>query len=290
MTILRLEDREIVSEWSLPYSPSRCFMSEISSDLKRTLVARFNGKDEDAEIAEVFEAGNPEPIASIDGCPLDLSPDGRFFVIRNTYNTGPVTVIEAESGKPCAVVPHQEDKRAEILFSPDSRHLAVYLNKRLTLVTLEGDYPKKDILLPEDTHYYFAGPFLAFSPDGKGLITQLLLGEAILFDTESGRVVRRFVEPERFVDPRERTWDSDEGIWEQAQHLAGSVWDRIWGAPKVTPLITGAFCLDGSQVITMAAGQILRVWDAASGEAVRTIRTGLPARYNNYGYIHNEFF
>ena len=64
----------------------------------------------------------------------------------------------------------------------------------------------------------------------------------------------------------------------------GMVTDRF----KYDNRVETAFTDGGNRVITHAAGQILRVWDAESGRMLRTIRTGLPEKRNGTGRINNQ--
>ena len=57
---------------------------------------------------------------------------------------------------------------------------------------------------------------------------------------------------------------------------------------SVVPRINIGFANGGTHLITMAEGQILRVWDIKSGKIVRTIRTGLPEKRNASGHINNN--
>jgi WD40 repeat protein len=49
-----------------------------------------------------------------------------------------------------------------------------------------------------------------------------------------------------------------------------------------------AFGGTGDRVVTFVAGQIIRVWDARSGQMINMIETGLPEKRNRFGDIHNS--
>ena len=287
MTAFRLEDMQQVAQWTSELRPHHSFSRDVSADLKRALASRqVDGKD-DAAIAEVFEAGNPEPIAAIDGYPNSLSPDGRYFVVQTAHNTGAASIVETDSGKVCATLPKDAQYCSQITFSPDSRHVAVCLDNSLTIVTLEEGFPQKTVRLAKECYQSKYLRF-TFSPDMSMFMPQSFCGEAVLYDTETGAELHRFAEPERFAEYYRDPGDSNESIWQRTRRFAGDIVKDVWNRKAQVPSLQVHFAQDGRQAITVARAQILRVWDVESGEEVRTIRTGLPLYYGEDGYIRNS--
>jgi len=68
------------------------------------------------------------------------------------------------------------------------------------------------------------------------------------------------------------------------EDFAGGFTDHF----KRPPSLGGSFILDGSKLVTNAQGNLLHVWDTATGQSVRTIQTELPEVRNEDGHIFNR--
>ena len=175
----------------------------------------------------------------------------------------------------------------QFYFSPDGRYVAVCIGKQAALMTLDEDYPKTNVALDGEL-YKHSYPKFVFSPDGKTFVSQGLAGMAILYDSESGGELRRFEEPERVKERYRYAGHHGGGIWSRAKDFAADLWKDAWNERSATPRLEAAFSADGSRVITLGQGQIIRVWDAATGESLRAIHTGLPEKFNARNYIENR--
>ena len=290
MAAYRLDDLTQVAGWFAPFPPFRPFSPIVSGSLEFALAPYWKGDEENVTVTQVFQAGNPIPVSEHTGSALALSPDGRYFVVQKSEEPRTVSLVETATGKACIVIPQEGNYRHHALFSPDSRYLAVSSGKWLNMVALDKEYAKKIFTLPQDA-YPNIFQEIAFSPDGNSFLTEGLYGEAIMFDTESGSELHRFAEEEQVLERRRRENQNSGGsILDRAKRYAESLMNDYWYKPTCRPQVRAAFSEDGSQVITMAAGQILRVWDVESGEEVRVIRTGLPERYNADDRIDNRIF
>jgi WD40 repeat protein len=115
---------------------------------------------------------------------------------------------------------------------------------------------------------------IAITHDGRSALAGGFLGDIILFDLDTGEVIRRYnqggvptninisADGERFVaagtDGTVILWDFASG--EAIQTFKGH-----------TDVVTGAaFTSDESQIITSSGDGTLILWDVASGEALRT--------------------
>ncbi|HOH30918.1 MAG TPA: hypothetical protein PLC40_14665, partial [Candidatus Hydrogenedentes bacterium] len=104
------------------------------------------------------------------------------------------------------------------------------------------------------------------------------------YDVEQGAKIHTFTEPSRFLTAdEEREEDMVSGVLHQTTEVAGRFTDSF----KETPRLSGAFSAAGNHVITMAAGKVLRVWDAKSGAMLHAIETELPEKRNAEGCINN---
>ena len=283
----RLEDMQKAAEWRPAATERQYFFPDVSTDMTRAMAIRQNNDEANSESTEVYETGKPEPIAVIDEYPKKLSPDGRFVVVQPGYNTGPASIVEVDTGKVCAKIPVGEEDRTEFYFSPDSRYVVVRTGKQAVLVTLAGDYPRINLALDPEV-YEHSNPRFVFSPDGTAFISQHLAGMAVLYDAESGEELRRFEETERIRERFRYAGHRGGGIWSRAKDFAEDLWKSAWNERSAIPRLEAAFSADGSRVITLGQGQIIRVWDAASGESLRAIHTGLPEKFNARNYIENR--
>ncbi len=291
MEACRLEDMECVKTWHAEGPPRRHFMSYVSADLNRAL-AWYTREDaesrEQATVTQVFEAHLAEPIREVPGSPRGLSPDGRHCVVQYPSN-GPFHLVEIESGRTCASIPAEKEMPYnEVFFPPNSRYVAVHAPDQLTVIHLENEYTQVDIdvpvkyeSFPRQTMFHS----ISFSPDGTYFVFQGLDGYVKLYSSSTGEVVRTFTEPDMVAARQESPPD---GFLEAAASFGKRLIGRIVTLNPVTPKITSGFSADGKQLITMASGQILRVWDIQSGDLLRTIRTGLAEARNARGELNNH--
>ena len=291
MEACRLEDMECVKTWHAEGPPRRHFMTYVSADLNRALAyyIREDAKSqEQADMTQVFEAHLSEPIREVPGSPRGLSPDGRHCVVQHPSN-GPFHLVEIDSGRTCASIPAEKEMPYnEVFFPPNSRYVAVHAPDQLTVIHLENEYTQVDIdvpvkyeSFPRQTMFHS----ISFSPDGTYFVFQGLDGYVKLYSSSTGEVVRTFTEPDMVAARQESPPD---GFLEAAASFGKRLIGRIVTLNPVTPKITSGFSADGKQLITMASGQILRVWDIQSGDLLRTIRTGLAEVRNARGELNNH--
>lgn len=291
MEAFRLEGMERVKTWHAEGPPRRHFMSYVSADLNRAL-AWYTREDaesqEQADATQVFEAHLPEPIREVPGSPRGISPDGRYCVVQHPSN-GPFHLVEIDSGRICASVPAEKETPYKVVFfSPNSRYMAVHAPNQLTAIHLENEYKQVDIDVPAKNKNFLYQTMVhsvAFSPDGSYLVFQGLTGYATIYSSSTGEMVRTFKEPEMVARRQESPPD---GFLETAANFGKSLIGRVVTLNPVTPKITSGFSADSKHLITMAEGQLLRVWDIQSGGLLRTIRTGLSETRNAQGIINNH--
>lgn len=266
-----------VKSWRAEGTKNRVFTKDICSNVNRVIAWDLEGGRGDEEriwTTQVFEAFNPYPLCTLSGSPRGISPDGRYCMMQQPEN-GPVRLVEVDSSRTCAVIESEKEGRARVIFSSDNRMAAIYFsNGGTTFISLEEPHAQRTIK---------GGNGLVFSPDGN-FYALLGTGEAKLYDIATDALVHTFVEPEKVEQHYERP---PEGFLETAGRFGRNIIGTFVPAHKESPFVNCAFSEDGKQLITMASGKLLRVWDVKSGKLVRTIRTGLAAERNEQGYIRN---
>ncbi len=285
LTAVRLDDLAIASQWTLPGDrdvwPNRWPYPIPSELMDRVIVSR---RTNDVQ-AVVFESGQPTPILELEGTPLALSPDGRHALIKQGNQA---LVVPVDTGIVVSKFSMETQGYASTAFSRDSRLMAIFIRPLIQVVRLEGEYPVTEMHFPnkkEGGRVAWENG-LCFSPDGKTLLAASS-GRAWLFDPETGVCLHTLVENARFL----RTYPHSPSVLgiempflAKIEDFAGGFTERL----KLPPLLEGSFILDGSNVATNAQGNLLHVWDTATGQSVRTIQTKLPETRNEDGHIFNR--
>lgn len=286
MKAFLLDTMECAKTWQLSESSPCAFSGHICAQGHRALASSREVNPDTGETTRrthVFVPDAPEPIREIEGNRQGISPDGRYCAVQHPSPGGPVRLVDIDSGAECVVIaPESKDSYAFVVFSPDNRFMAVFMRGQITLVSLESGFPQRGVQAQGDGDYTIG----AFSPDGNYFVLPGT-GRARIFASESGEEVRTIIEPEKIAN---RYGDSDRGFLDTAWRFGKNLVGRFVTDNPSTPQITVGFAEGGKQLITMAEGQILRVWDIASGKLLRTLYTGLPEERNARGAINNELF
>jgi len=231
----------------------------------------------------VKESGAEAPLLEMPCRAAAISPDGRHLIAREGENR--VLLIEIDTKRiPVRLASEREYDYGPAGFSPDGRRAALFCHPRLVVVEIAEGYPQREMDLSsvDKDRYWNSG--LCFSQDGKRLLVGGS-GQAMLFDADTGRLLQTFIEEQRF----QQRWQSRgysflstlEGM---ARDIAGNVTDRFKGKPEVQAV----FSANDTRVVTMASGQIVRVWDARTGQRLHTIDPELPETRNRWGGINNR--
>lgn len=231
----------------------------------------------------VKENGADAPLLEMPCRAAALSPDGRHLIAREGENRILLAEIDTKN-IPVRLAADREYDYGPAGFSPDGRRAALFSHPRLVVVELAGGYPMREIDLSTLEKDSVRSSGLCFSQDGKRLLAGGY-GRALLFDADTGKLLQTFTEEMRF----QQRWQSRgysflstlEGM---ARDLAGNVTDRFKGKPS----LQAVFAANGTRVVTCADGQILRVWDARTGQRLHTIDPELPETRNRWGGITNN--
>ena len=224
------------------------------------------------------------PVRTGHGRVLAISPDGRYLALQTDDKE--TCLYDAESDRIAdiyAVADKTEGQRSmNASFSDDGKRMVVNTTTTIEVTDLSEGYPRRSMALGDNKGLWWVT--LCFSPDSA----RLLCGgndRSWLFDAATGALLHSFEETERFADLYSYQgggfWNS---LAESAKDWAGLVTDRF----KQGGHVDVAFADNGSRVITYAAGQVVRVWDAGSGRMLHAIHTGLPEKRNREGTISNK--
>jgi WD40 repeat protein len=274
----RLDDLTVTSQWILPGMDISWTRPIPSESMGRVLLSI------DVQ-SKVFESGQSKPVLELEGEPLAFSPDGRHALIKQKNKA---IIVAVDMGIVVSSFSLDEYGYAHAAFSRDSRLLAIYWESSIKVVRLEGDYPVKDLYFPKEKErgYISWENGLCFTPDNRKLLAPGY-GRAWIFDVETGACLKTLVENARFL----RSYSHSPSVLaikipflNTIEDFAGGFTDHF----KRPPSLGGSFILDGSKLVTNAQGNLLHVWDTATGQSVRTIQTELPEVRNEDGHIFNR--
>jgi WD40 repeat protein len=171
------------------------------------------------------------------------------------------------------VLEHHPEEPARHL-SPDGRLFAAISHRHRGIVVRDVASARGLPLLP------WGGGTLAFSPDGKRLVSQKGSGFAV-WDTATGGLRQRFGNP--FVTtafPRYFSFDGRLLVSEESdygRYLRTRIWDVATGrylGPRAAHLANVtclAFAHDGKMIATGSTDQTVRLWDAGTGRQRRLL-------------------
>ena len=188
----------------------------------------------------------------LNGAISGLSPDGRYFFVKDEHKGNQLILSSTESG--------QEKGRVEgsfLDFSPDCRHiLTAYGDKTIRLWEIEGGRQVGT----------FKGTWGRFTPAGR-ILSRDADDLLTLYRAEDGREAGSF--PGRFAGI------SNDGGFAVTSGKDG--FKRLWHTDSVTEKgsFKGdylAFSPDGTHVLTRGDGDGMKLWETAGGREVGIFR------------------
>ena len=284
--LLTLPGLDVAAEWSFPAGRGGGWV-EYSAASGRGVQTYYNYDHDNQRMLGntliVKENGAEAPLLEMPCQAVALSPDGRLLIAREGDNRALLAEVDTKR-IPLRFAADREYDYARAAFSPDGRRAALSSYPRLVVVDLAEGYPMRDMELPTvDNQKFYVGS-LAFSTDGKLLLSGSM-GTAALFDADTGKCLQTFTEEMRFQQRwQSRGYSFFSTLEGMARDLAGNVTDRFKGRPS----LQAVFAANGTRVATSADGQILRVWDARTGQRLHTIDPELPETRNRWGGITNN--
>ncbi len=273
------EQRSLVSQWILSGNYHQRQL-HICNAMKRFAASNFKGTE---AYFEIFEANVPEPILKVSALMLDFSPNGEYVVAKSPDGT--LILLHVSTGHTLAELPKESQySDGYAVFAPDSSRAALYNGyNNCKVVRLSGETVTETPMdLPFGT--WFSSQ--CFSPDGTRLLSTTTK-RAWLHDSDTGRLLHTFVEPQRF---RSRYVHVPEvmGIKMPFVNYLGDLAGNFTNLANSEPMLQGTFIGDGARVLTVAERQMIRVWDARTGRSLHTIFPSLSNARNENGTMQNN--
>lgn len=210
---------------------------------------------------------------------ITFSSDGARIATVSWDQT--LKIFDAETGKVLRTIGPLGYRLRCVEFSPDGEQLAAACYRAGTLATAKVWNSATGDLLLELKGHADSTETVAYSPDGKHMITGSMDGTVKLWDASSGEVIRTYYghggaveslafrpDGKRFAsgssDRTLRVWDTETGL-ELTRHRTGGAVAWL------------SFSADGEKVATFSSGAI-KVWDAERQSDVLTLNHGMMVK------------
>ncbi len=220
---------------------------------------------------------------------LALSPDGKRLALADSDNT--VSVRDPRNGRVIAAVMKHSARIFHLVFSPDGRSLAAVTGPSAEHVQevriwtgFPGPLPTSTVLKlrPGGPEGQQGIRSLAFSGDGKSLLTVPNKGPSRLWDAATGKLefgtLTNLVEPAgELLGPQTGTILTAHGPQLLQRDLKGHLREEPVLA-HAGVVRRAAFSSDGRRIVTVAA-TAPRVWNALTGEPLTpSLQVGAPVK------------
>ena len=234
----------------------------------------------------IWEVESGKKLLQLDvpGVRLDCAaflPDGkRAFtsgsgIVGNKF-TESACIWDVESGKELHTLEGRAGLPAFSPLSADGKKVATFdtQNMQDRVVRIWDTESGKELQKIEGV----TGSFFTFSLDGKKIITGILSSTVHIWDAEASKELQKLEEPTRMI--YFATFSPDGKTVVTASHEGGRVTEakkyiiRLWDAEtgkelhRVEDARFAAFASEGKKVATVGMDEMVRIWDAASGNVL----------------------
>lgn len=212
-----------------------------------------------------------------------FSPDGRFVLTASIDSTA--RLWNTATGKEIRSFDFQKEMVESVSFSPDGRYILTgnshFLGNNAKTFRFVGTTRLWDASTGQQIRAFAEDravvTSVAFSPDGRNVLTGNDDGKTRIWDAASGRLTRSF-EEQTLTGP---AIFSPDGRFVVAGSSDGSVvmWNAATGEKicsfvgHLSPVDSLAFSPDGRFLLTGSADMTSRLWDVATGKHLATLLT-----------------
>lgn len=233
---------------------------------------------------EVLEKGVDTPLLSIQGSLEAFSPSGEHAVARTGKNE--VRLLRVSTGDTLVTfsLAYLMKDYLSAVFSQDGRFIAT--NDGYNHYMVSHLYADTPVHLPLEIHASAWFLSQSFSPNGMRLLSTGS-GRAWLHDTYTGRLLHTLKEPQQFRSDHYRVPEVM-GFKMPIINYLGDLAGNFTNLANSEPTLRGAFIGDGSQILTVAESQMIRVWDRRTGRSLRTMTPALSNKRDENGDMENR--
>jgi WD40 repeat protein len=247
---------------SIAFSPDGQRLASAGDDHKVRLANVVSG-----QVVQVFRGHR----AGVNG--VAFSPDGRRLASAGADGTG--TVWSVDGGQVLHTFRNQpDDLLKSVAFSPDGWVAFASYNARQGKLW-EPESGRVRLLEGHNSLVLS----VTFSPDGRQVASSCYDGTIKIWEAASGKELRTVVHA---APVSSVAFSADGKRLASAGALTVKIWDPARGEEKHTlkghtAVVTRvAFSTDGERLASASQDGTVRVWDAVTGQVLRTLKVGVP--------------
>jgi WD40 repeat protein len=199
-----------------------------------------------------------------------FSPDGRRIAIAASAPGKTVSIWDAATGTPIAVLKH-DDWVQSAAFTADGQRVVTMSRDKTVRIWDAATGTPIAVLKGHDGVVLNA----AFSPDGKRVVT-MWFDKTAIWDTVTGSEIVLKAHASRVKDA---AFSSDGGrVVTASDDTTARIWDAATGAQIAVlkghegQVTSAAFSPDGRRVVTASGDGTARIWDAATGAQIALLK------------------